>query len=157
MVDETYIAQVVAVLSLLAGTAFAVRHGFRKWVLSLYRTRIPSLDTASVMFGDRWDIGFSDDKTLLYLLRRKDHKTIRVRSIHGYKRIDEGHIERGMAGKFRDVRNSDVILEFKGNQGREEEPLTYGNTSDANRIYKYLDQHGIRRLAGRTRFSYKRP
>lgn len=156
MIDETYIAQVVAVLLMVTGAIFAARFGFRKWMLGFYQTRIPNLDPASVLFGDRWDIGFSDDKNTLFLLRRKDHKAIRVRSVHGYKRIDDGYIERGMAGKFRDVRISDVILEYKGHQGREEEPLTYGNTSDANRVYKYLDQHGIRRLAGRTRFSYKR-
>lgn len=156
MVDETYIAQVAGVVLAAAGGAFALRQGFRKWLLGIYQTRIPSLDPQSVLFCDRWDIGFSEDRNTLFLLRRKEHRAIRVRSVHGYKRIVPGPVERGMAAKFRDSRSPDVMLEFKGNQGREEEPLTYGNSSDAGRIYRYLDQNGIRQLAGRARNGYKR-
>ena len=156
MVDETYIAQVVAILLFLTAGYFAVRHGFRKWMLSVYLARIPVLDPATVLFCDRWDIGFSEDRNTLFLLRRKEHRAIRVRAVHGYKRIDTGPIERGPAAKFKDSRSPDVLLEFNGNQGREEEPLTYGNSSDSNRIYRYLDHHGIRPLAGRARNRYKR-
>lgn len=60
-----------------------------------------------------------------------------------------------MAGRFREVWVSDVMLEYKGDQGKEEEPLTYGNAPDSEKICRYLEQRGFRRLAMKARFRYK--
>jgi len=156
MIDAPYIVQVAAVLLLLAGAFLALRYGFHRYQLSRYRARLPALDPASVLFCDRWDIGLSKDGNTLFLLRRKDHKAIRVRSVHGYRRHDSNHMERGTTGRFRETAVSEVILEYKGDQGKEEEPLTYGNSSaESRKLCRYLEQRGFRCLAIKTRFGYK--
>lgn len=146
MTDFSYYLQVAAIVLAIAVGIFAVRLGFRKWLLHCYRMRVPTLDPATVLFGEKWDIGLSTDKQTLHLLRRKDRKAIRVRSVYGYRRMDDRQMARG-AGRQREDWNSDVVLEFKGDQGKEDEPLTYGSFRQAEKVCRYLDQRGFRRLA----------
>ncbi|MEQ9491216.1 MAG: hypothetical protein RIM72_19720 [Alphaproteobacteria bacterium] len=147
MTDETYYFQVAAIVLAIAVGIFAVRIGFRKWLLRRYRMRVPTLDPATVLFGEKWDIGLSTDKQTLHLLRRTDRKAIRVRSVLGYRRFEDRKLERGVSGRLTEGGASEVILEYKGDQGKEDEPLTYGSFRQAEKVCRFLEQRGFRRLS----------
>lgn len=155
MTDETYILQVAAIVVVIAAGIFAARIGFRKWLLHRYRVRVPTLDPATVLFSERWDIGLSTDKQILHLLRRKDHKAIRVRSVFGYRRFEDRKLERGVSGRLTEGGQSEVILEYKGSQGKEDEPLTYGSHSEADKVSRYLEQRGFRRLSMKANLRFR--
>ncbi len=155
MTDETYILQVFAIVLAIAAAIFAGRFGFRKWLLHRYLMRVPTLDTSTVLFGEKWDIGLSVDKQTLHLLRRKDRKAIRVRSVLGYRRFEDRKLERGVSGRLTEGGASEVILEYKGSQGKEDEPLTYGSHSEADKVCRYLEQRGFRRLSMKANLRFR--
>ena len=154
MIDETYIAQAVFVLLCLIAGWFLLRWAVRRAVLRSYTANLPGLDPSTVLFGDKWDIGLSRDRSFLHLMRRSGLRVIRMTSIRGYKRKDERQTIAGRPHRMRDIWISDVVLEFKGDQGLEEEPLSYGAPVEVARICRYLDGLGIRRLAVKTKTHY---